>query len=154
MICVTIFCVTYLQTFQSCMLNAALCRRTVYVSTFSVLHCYMLHSDSNRLMIYMICMLRAACMQIASVRISYVCVYVCTMHVTTYYILRCHRDSFMVRACYLLQGHLWSDGHTIALATWCIRLKGLHEILLEICTLVVGVNAACYLCNQIGSVVL
>ena len=150
MICVTIFCATYLQTFQSCMLNAALCRRTVYVSTFSVLHCYMLHSDSNRLMIYMICMLRA----LHARKCTYiVCVREC-MYYARYYILRCHRDSFMVRACYLLQGHLWSDGHTIALATWCIRLKGLHEISLEICTLVVGVNAACYLCNQIGSVVL
>ena len=71
-----------------------------------ILRTTLLQSDSNRLMIYMICNLHAARCMHASVRMSYVCVYVCTMHVTTYYILRCHRDSFMVRACYLLQGHL------------------------------------------------
>ena len=79
MICVTIFFVTYLQTFQSCMLNAALCRRTVYVSTFSVLHCYMLHSDSNRLMIYMICMLRAACTQVYVYRMCAWMYVLCTL---------------------------------------------------------------------------
>ena len=83
------------------MLNAALCRRTVYVSTFSVLHCYMLHSDSNRLMIYMICMLRAAGTQVY--------VYVCVR----------------VRICYTLPT-TFEDA--IQTASWCVHVICCRDI--------------------------
>ena len=71
-----------------------------------ILRTTLLHATLRQQQTYDLYDLHAARCMHASVRMSYVCVYVFTMHVTTYYIWRCHRDSFMVRACYLLQGHL------------------------------------------------